>query len=140
MINPNLVGEIKRLIESLDIKTGKISVRKINHKNYGYYFSICEKDVGKFQDKIGFYHPNKQKRLNIKLKIKERNYIRRTRPLDWTRKRIIDLLKIRPRTTIELSNNLLLTIGGVYNHLNYLERDNKIQRSGYKNKCLWLIN
>jgi len=137
MNNFNLVNSIKNLTESLDIKTSKITKRK-DHKFY-YSFSVSEKDIISFKEKIGVIHPKKIKRLNYKLKIKERNNITRTRPLNWTRSRILSLLKRGSMTTTEMSNKLLLTFPGIYHHLNYLKNSKKIIDYGYKNKKEWYL-
>lgn len=70
-----------------------------------------------------------------------KKYIQYTplRPLEWTRNKIIGLLKERPKTTVELSNELLLTLGGVNPHLNFLQKDKKIKSIYYKNKKFWEI-
>ena len=130
----SIIKEIKKLVESLNLKTGKISTGDICH-----YFRISQKDISRFKDKIGFHHPLKFKRLNTKIRIQERNKKQRTRPLEWTRNKIISLLEDKPRTTIELSNILLLSITGVCFHLNFMKEVRRIKDKYYKNKRKWYL-
>lgn len=136
MNNKNLVEDIKKLIENLNVWTNKIY--KLLNKEY-YTLQIKAKEYSNFKKRIGFSHPEKVKKLEFALKVQERNKIQRTRPLKKTRNKIINLLKIKPMKTLELSHSLLLTVGGLYYHLNFLEKESKIKKSGYKNKVIWKL-
>jgi len=133
MNNLNIIKEIKNLVQSLGIKTNKINC------NGGFSFAIKSDCVKLFKEKIGFSHPDKISRLNLMLNIKKRNITQRIRPLDWTRNEIMSLLNQKSMETFELCEELLLSIGGMYHHLNYLEDNNKIVRGGFKNKIIWKI-
>jgi hypothetical protein len=134
-----IVKEVKKLVKTMGIETSKLTFGSNNFGGGCYYFRIPEREVQKFKDEIGFYHPIKLKRLNTKLKIKERNKTQRTRPLDWTRNKIIGLLKEKSMTTTKISDKLLLSTGGLRHHLKFLEDCKKIKRDGYKNKILWSL-
>ncbi len=41
--------------------------------------------------------------------------------------------------TLELCEELLLTVVGLHSHLKYLEGKELIQRTGYKNKIIWKL-
>ena len=139
MSNLILVQEVKELVGSLGLKTGKISIGKSSSGRKCYYFSISKKHYRLFKKEIGFQHPRKLKRLEVALKIQNRNKVQRTRPLEWTRTRILNLLKERPRTTLELSEELLLEMNGVHFHLKFLESNSRIKREGYKNRAMWCL-
>ena len=140
MKNYNIIREVKKLIESLDIKTTKISLKKEKLGNKSYAFNINNSSITTFKERINFIHPEKYRKLNIRLKIIERNKEQRTRPLEWSRNEILNLLESKPRGTLELCENLLLTVNGLYEHLNYLEEKGLIKRTGYKNKVIWEVN
>jgi len=133
MKSENIINQIKNMVEGLGIKTNNLTGRKIK------YFSIKADNIKKFKEKISFYHPEKIKRLNTRLKIQKRNKTKRTRPLHWTRNKIIKILEAKPTKTIILCEKLLLTVNGLYHHLKYLENQNKIIRKGTKNNTIWEI-
>jgi hypothetical protein len=41
--------------------------------------------------------------------------------------------------TIDVANNIQLTMGHTLTYLKLLEKENKVVRSGYKNKILWAL-
>ncbi|MBI4155519.1 helix-turn-helix domain-containing protein [Candidatus Woesearchaeota archaeon] len=135
MKSKNIIQQLKRLLEELNIGTTNISKSQRDI----FTVNIQEKMVEKFQKIINFDHPIKNKRLLIRMKIKNRNRTTRTRPLEYTRRRILELLKEKPSTTFELCEVLLLSMGGLYHHLNYLEENKVIERTGFKNKAIWQL-
>ena len=135
MKEKRLIQEIKLLCNSLEIETLNI----IPKENVLYTLNIKSTSVLKFRKKIGFSHPDKYHKLEIRKKIIERNKYRRTRPLEWTRNKIIRLLKENPMCTMDLCEYLLLTVTGLYRHLNYLEEKGFIRRTGFSNKIIWKI-
>lgn len=138
MKSKQIIEELKILLEDLNIKTGKVLIKK-QKTGDNYTLSIKTSSFLEFKNKIDFIHKEKSHKLDNKIAIMNRNRTERTRPLEWTRQEILNLLKVKPRTTIELSENLLLTFTGVYNHLSYLRDKGIIERGGYKNKYLWKL-
>tara|TARA_Y100000310_G_C20346526_1_gene652292 strand:- start:18 stop:749 length:732 start_codon:yes stop_codon:yes gene_type:complete len=135
MKEKKLIVEIKRLLENLNLKSGNIYKSDICN-----YLNIFEDSTKNFRNKVGFSHPLKNKILETKLKIKRRNKIQRTRPLEWTRSRIITLLKEKPMSSFELIEKLLLSRGGLNVHLKFLEKSNKIKRKYLKRKIIWHLS
>ncbi|MFA4886609.1 MAG: LAGLIDADG family homing endonuclease [Candidatus Nanoarchaeia archaeon] len=119
-----LIQELKKLMKSLDIATGRVSRKKSDKLKDNYAIQIRANSIQRFRDVIGCYHPEKKRKLEVKLKIRERNNTRRTRPLEWTREQIMVAIAMKPRGTLELSEKLLLTLNGCYYHLNYLTLPN----------------
>ncbi|MEK6935131.1 MAG: LAGLIDADG family homing endonuclease [Nanoarchaeota archaeon] len=135
MKSKKIIQQIQNLLGELGVGTTNISKKQEQF----FTINISEKMVEKFKEKIGFDHPIKKNRLETRIKIKERNRTLRTRPLEHTRKEIIRLLKEKPRSTFELCNILLFTVTGLYRHLNFLEDNNIIERTGFKNKAIWKV-
>ena len=133
MKSEKIIRQIQELLIKLEIKTTNIS------KKEGDLFTvnIREAEIEKFQKIVNFDHPFKRERLKLRMRIKERNKIMRTRPLEYTRNKILDLLRDKPMITFELCEILLLTVSGIYHHLDYLEEMKLIQRTGFKNKVTW---
>ena len=120
MKEKRLIQEIKRLCKSINIETSKITFSKDDRYMGNYTLSVKSKSILEFLKKIDFSHPEKHKKLKIRIKIVERNKNQRTRPLEWTRNKILKLLKENPMDTMDLCKHLLLTVGVIYHHLNYL--------------------
>jgi len=142
MKSKNILKEIKDLLLSLDIESGKISLKPKSTGSFGeitYTLSIKAKFIKDFKEKIGFLHPEKSRKLNVRLKIIERNLVQRTRPLEWSRDKILKLLTIKPMLALELCEELLLTLSHMHRHLKYLENKDFIERTGYKNRLIWKI-
>jgi len=124
MKSKNILEEIKNLLLKLNIEAGKVSLKPKSTGSFGgitYILSIKSKFIKKFKETINFSHPEKIRKLDIRLKIIERNLEQRTRPLEWTRKEILNSLKIKPMLTLDFCENLLLGVSGIYHHLRYLE-------------------
>jgi len=135
MANKNLVEEIKGLVESLSLETNLISIKKHEHLRDNFTFAIKSSNFIKFREKIGFSHPNKIKNLNFA--INTRNRKQRTRDFDELEKLILKNLSNQSISTLEIANNLQLTLGHTLKILKLMEEQNKIIRSGFKNKIIW---
>ncbi|HLC72502.1 MAG TPA: hypothetical protein VJH37_02885 [Candidatus Nanoarchaeia archaeon] len=140
MKEERLIQEIKVLCKALNIQTSKTTFKEDDRCSGNFSFNIRSISILKFKKEIGFSHPEKVHKLEIRKRIIERNKIQRTRPLEWTRNELLKLLKETPMSTIELSEKLLLTMHGLYSHLAYLERNGSIRRTGYTNKIIWKLN
>ncbi len=136
MKEKRLIQEIKLLCSSLGIETLKIT----STKNTQHAFNIKSTSILKYRKEIGFSHPEKYHKLEIRKRIIERIKHQRTRPLEWTRNELLKLLKEKQMSTIKLSSKLLLTMHGLYPHLSYLEKNGSVQRTGYTNKIIWKLN
>ncbi len=135
MNNYDLVKEIKELVIRLGIATTNLSIKKSKLNGDNYSFSISRKSFKDFSEKIGFTHPKKIFYLDAAIKTQQRK--QRTQPLKLTRDKIVKLLSAKQMSTLDLSKQLLLTVNGLYYHLNFLENEGLIQRNGYKNKVFW---
>ena len=135
MKNYNIMNEIRLLVENMGVKTNRIN----GCGNRCRYFSIESRNIKKFKEKIDFSHPIKRHRLKVILKVQRRNKTKRTRPLDWTRGKILKLLNKKPMSTFQISEKILLGISGAHSHLRWLEKNNKIIKDGPQNKVFWKI-
>jgi len=127
------------LCESIGIKISKVTVSRDRHYSSNYVFSIRSESILRFKGKIGFSHPEKHQKLETREKIIKRNKRQRTRPLKWTRTKILESLEKNPMSTMQLSEKLLLTVAGIYHHLNYLKENEYIEKGGHRNKIIWKL-
>ena len=137
MANKNLIEEIKRLTESLGVETNAISIKKYETQKDNFTFSIKRDNLLKFKEKIGFSHPDKIKNLDPAINTKNRK--ERTRDIGMLYKLVLENLKKRRMATLEIANNLQLTLGHTLKILKNMEEDNKVLRSGFKNKIIWSL-
>ncbi len=139
MKSGEIINGIKTLLESIGIETTRVYMKQ--NRSYGNYYmlSVKTKSIKEFRNKINFLHKEKYKKLETKIKIIDRNVNARTRPLEWTRNEILNLLKNKPRTTMELCEKILLSVSGLHHHLKYLEKERYIKNIGLKNKFLWKL-
>jgi len=135
--NVNIMEEIKSLISSLGIKTSKVMVHHYEYKRNKVYFQIPKSEYKRFQQEIGFSHPEKARKL--KLAIRTQNRRQRTRNPDYIEQEILKLLDIKPSPTIELANELMFTINGIMPHLDRMLEEGLIVKKGYRNKVIWDI-
>ncbi|MBI5148501.1 hypothetical protein HZA33_02370 [Candidatus Pacearchaeota archaeon] len=56
------------------------------------------------------------------------------------KKQILEMLKNRKLKTIEIANNIQLTLVHTLYYLKSLEKENKIIRSGFRNKIIWSLS
>ena len=131
----NIMEEIKLLINSLDIKTSKVMVHPYTHKKDKVYLQILRSQYKKFQQEIGFSHPEKAKRLE--LSIRTQNRIQRTRNPNYIEQEVLKFLDYKPSPTMDIANHLLLTNQGLMPHLNRMLEESLIIKKGYKNKVIW---
>ena len=137
MSNKNLIEEIKRLTESLGVETGTISIKKHENRKDNFTFGIKRDNLLKFKDKIGFSHPDKIKKLDFAINTKNRK--ERTRDIEVLRKLIVDSLSDKKMATLEIANNLQLTLCHTLKILKLMEEQGKIVKSGFKNKMIWSL-
>jgi len=135
--NFNLITQVKKLSESLNLKTNKISVFKYSHKKNKVGLQISSKSIEDFYNLIPIECPHKKLNLEYKVKIKKRNKEERTRNPILIEEKILKLLEIKPSKTIEIANHLLFTISSVLRHLNRLEKEGIVIEKGFKNKKEW---
>lgn len=133
----NLVKEIKELTESIGIKTTSIS-RIFYNKKESFVFSIRKCSLDDFKNKVGFNHQEKMNNLEAAINTRNRN--ERTRDIGYLKTRILDLIKEKPVKTLDIANNIQLTLGHTLKHLKTLEQEERIIRSSFKNKIYWKAN
>ena len=138
--NEEIILSIKDLLLELGIHTGTInraSYRTRKGIKIRLGLNISVKSAKSFKKLIGFSHPIKSKNLNILIETWERKIYERTRPVEDIDRIILNLLKKKPCTTLYIAQQLKLTIAGTYFHLSRLLSENKIRRTGFKNKAIW---
>ena len=129
----NFMREVRNIIEQIGIKTNKLF-----QSNDMASLSINGKYVELFKEKIGFSHPLKIRNLNAIINRRHRK--ERTRDIEGLKKQILIILKNKSLPTIEIANNIQLTLGHTLTYLKTLEKETKISRSGFKNKLIWSIS
>src|SRR3989344_3073178 len=70
--NIKIMEEIKLLLNSLDIQTSKIFVHPYPNKTCKVYLYIPKNQYKKFQQEIGFSHPEKAEKLELVIRTKNR--------------------------------------------------------------------
>ena len=140
--NYNIMKEIKLLLNSIGIKTGNVMVHHYTtegymHKKDKVTLSIPTKEYVKFKNLIGFLHPQKSKKLESA--IQTRNRKQRTRDPNYIQDRVLKILEFKPSKTMEIANELLLTINGLRPHLDRMLEERLIIRTGFKNEIIWDI-
>ncbi len=138
MSNFNIIEEIKNLTESVGVATGKISKKENNPYPTNFSLSIKRKCLKEFDKKISFAHPKKLMNLNASITSKSRK--QRTRQIEDIDNQILNFLNNSKKTTLEVANEIKLTLGYTLRLLKRLEVQNKISRSGFKNRIFWLVN
>jgi len=145
MKNKNLMSEIKFLLNSLEIKISKNLIKKYTKEgslNWG--LNISTKFYKKFDSIIGFYHPNKDKNLKIAIDIidnSKMNMSKLNRPFAAInlRKEMIKFLSRSYYSTFELSKLILANYFRVHRNMIALEKQNIVERFGFKNKIKWKL-
>ncbi len=137
MSNSSIVNEIKELVESLGIKTSNISLIKNRNWKDHFTFTIKRDSLTEFKEKIGFIHPKKI--INLGFSINTKNRTQRTRDINEIESLVITNLNNGSRSTLEIANNLQLTLGHTLKILKNMEGENKIICSGFKNKRIWSL-
>ena len=131
--NPNLLNEIKYLVEELGIKTGKISQKGTKYFSFG----ILKKSLTDYFVDISFDHPTKKKKIELALKTQSRK--QRTRPPIFFENEILKLLHKRQLKTLDTANEISLTLCPTLRHLKDLESKNKITKMDKGNYFLGKI-
>lgn len=137
MSNLNIINEIKKLIESLGVKTGNISIKRNKIWKDNFSFNVSRENLQEFKEKIGFSHPEKIKNLEAEINTKNRK--QRARDAEEVEKHMIKILVEKPLKTIEIANSIQLTLGHTLRYLKKLEKDSKVIRRGFKNKIIWSL-
>lgn len=135
--NFNIMGEIKQLINSFEIKTSKIFVHPCLKNTDKVYLFIPRGQYKLFHQEIGFSHPEKVRKLELAIKTQDRK--QRTRDPNYLEQEILKILEIKPSKTIELANELMLTLNGAMPHLNRMLEEGLIVKKGHKNLIIWDI-
>jgi hypothetical protein len=138
MVNAEIIKEIQELTESLNISTGNFLVKKEKIRKDNFGFSVKRSAFSNFKNKIGFMHPDKLKRLDNAINTKNRKL--RTRNASELNEKIIKILKEKPRVTIEIADNIQLTLIHTLIYLKKLEKEGIVIRSGFKNKIIWSLS
>lgn len=131
-----MVG-IKTLINSLGICTSKIQTHPCPGKSDKIYLSVLPREYDLFQREINFSHPEKRKKLELAIRTRNRK-VRTRHPLLFEEK-ILNLLEIESLPTLDIANELRLTIAGVLPHLKRMQNEGLLIKTGYKNKVIWNI-
>lgn len=140
MNNEKIIERIRDLLNSLLIETSSITTVEYRSKagdKAMHYVSVKSKSYLEFQKWIGFAHPKKKEYLGIAINIKNRSY--RTRPLEYTEEKILELLSTKQCTAIELARTLRLTVAGVSYHLKRLEERQEIIKKFENGRQFWDI-
>lgn len=137
MANRNVVKEIKELLESLDIKTTSISIKKSDKYGDNYQFNVRTKYFSRFNEVIGFASLDKAKKLESAINTRVRSI--RTRSKELIEGQIIKILEDKTSGTLEIANGVELTLGYLNRFLKSMELDGKIVRSGFKNNLRWSL-
>lgn len=137
MANRNIIEEIKKLFDYLNIETNSISVKKSNKWEDNYSFSIRTKYFSKFNETISFTSPDKAKKLKFAINTKQR-FIR-TRPKEIIEKQIVGILGNNQVGTLEIANKVELTLGYLNKFLKNMESEGKIVRNGSDNNLKWSL-
>ena len=138
MNNEKIILQINNLLCSLSIEIYSIYKKKYFCKageGMMYYLSVKPKSYLRFQEIINFAHPKKKNYLELAIRTKNRPY--RTRPVEYTEDKILELLSTKQYTTIELSRILNLTLSGVSYHLKRLEEQQEIIKKFENNRYFW---
>ena len=133
--NLDIMQEIKLLINSLNIKTRAVMVHHYGYKRDKVYLQIPKSEYKKFQQEIGFIHPEKAKKLGLAIRTQDRE--QRTRDPNYIEQEIINILDFKPSPTMELANQLSFTYQGIIPHLNKMLKEGLIVKKGYCNEVVW---
>lgn len=142
MKNKKLLGEIKNLIDSLGIKTLSIIMKKGVNNYIDWKFNIKLDSYNDFYETLGFYHPQKQKNLEILLKIRELSKdnihkLNNPKSAKRLRKNIINALSKNSYSIMELSRLILVDYHRLYKNMRVMEKQGIIYKSGPNNKIKW---
>lgn len=134
--NKLFVKDIKLLLNEFGIKTSKILERTDKKGNYKAYFYIRNyHNIFKFWKSIGFYHPQKQKRLEKIIKFPGRKSYARGE----TKKLILDLLEEKPLSIFELSQKLERSTINISSFVRKLKREGKVECFKFDKQILWKV-
>ncbi len=145
MKSKNLMNEVKTLIESFGIESSKLGKKVDSNGNQCWQLKVLKGSYQRFYKKLGFYHPNKKKNLNITLKIQElsknnRSKLNNSKSAELLRKKIKKLLSNAHYSIIEISRLALEDYHRVHRNIIALEKNGDIIRFGSNNKLKWRIN
>ncbi len=132
----SLMKQVKELLCTLNIETGKISIFSSKGKDK-VSLNVRSKSLPFFKRLIPLKHPTKK--FNLQKMIETKSRIFRTRNPILIEQKIFSLLEYRELTTRDFANELLFTMNGVTPHLNRLFQENEIVKKGYKNKVIWAL-
>tara|TARA_Y100000310_G_C20693899_1_gene824151 strand:- start:3033 stop:4151 length:1119 start_codon:yes stop_codon:yes gene_type:complete len=135
MKSKRIIEQLKKLIERLMVSCTAVSK---NNNNGCYTVSISKKDVlniKRFKEKIGFSQHKKRKYLECTIKTKER--VQRTRDQKFLKKEILSFLQKDDYSTMQIANQLQLSLGHTLKILKIMEKENKTKVKGHKNKFIW---
>jgi hypothetical protein len=126
MLNKPFVEGVKYILEKdFGIKCSDIFEDRSSRysNNTHYYFLISNRfNLKKFKNEIGFCHPDKMRKLNVRLSnVKKMEY-----PKHAANRLIYDILKFSPMTSGEVSFILNRSKRIVHSHLNELKRNNLV--------------
>ncbi len=137
MSNQRIIEEIKELVESIGVRTNNINSKQNKPWKDNFSLAIKREAIKEFKEKIGFCHPEKIRNLDFSINTLGRK--QRTRDKEHLKQIIIKNLKSKQMRTIEIANNIQLTLGHTLNYLKALEKENKVVRIGFRNKILWSL-
>lgn len=133
LANKLLVDDIRHLLNKLGIKTSNTTERTDKNGYHKAYFYIKNyQNIYSFWKLIGFYHPQKQEKLNMIMKFPGR----KSYAFGETKELILKLLREQPLSVYELSERLDRTSTDISSFVRKLESENKIKRFNFNNKKL----
>jgi DNA-binding transcriptional ArsR family regulator len=134
--NKKLLKDIRDILKEFDIQTTKIHDRIYKKRYVAYYFNIINHhNLNNFCKKIGFYHPEKRKRLDKLIKYPGRISYGRGE----TRKLILELLNKKPLSSNKISFILARKPVTIHYHLRKLNQMKKVHRFKCDNQTLWKV-
>lgn len=134
--NKPFVNDIKSLLNEFGIKTSKILERIDKKGRYKAYFYIRNyHNIFKFWKSIGFYHPQKQEKLEKIIKFSRR----KSYAHGETKKLILNLLEEKPLSIFELSQKLERSTININAFVRKLERESKVERFKFDKQILWKV-
>ncbi|MBI2667795.1 hypothetical protein HYX17_03425 [Candidatus Woesearchaeota archaeon] len=137
MSNLKVIKQIKKLLKAIEVETNKIGIKRQKYRKNNFIINVKKKHYKRFDEKVGFSHPEKSRNLKFALKTLNRKI--RTRDPYIIKEEILKYLRRKPMKTLELANNIQLSLGHCLRHLKSIEKMGDIERTGFKNKIIWYL-
>lgn len=128
--NKSFLQDLKNMINEFDINTTKIYYKKLRGFDTYYFYIRNYHNLLKYNQEIGFLHSKKKENLNNILK----NPGRKSYASGETKKKILNLLKKRKRTSGELALILNRRRCTINYWLSKLRKKKRIKKDGFNKK------